>query len=116
MTPGRRRSVGTLLAVGGCLLVLGVANIRIGHGKATEYGVEAGTTAEHGSDTAQRAAENARGKQAFYLGVQQAGWWLAVAGLGAIALGLALALLDARAGRSPPPDARMSAGQPGETR
>jgi hypothetical protein len=98
--PSRRRTVGSLLVVGGGLVLLGATNVWIGRDKGGDYtetiarlerSVAAGT-----DDASPREVENARGKHAFYLGVEQAGWWLAAGGFGLGAIGLGVAWIESR--------------------
>ena len=83
--PSRNHTVATLLVIGAGLAILGLINVAIGREKAAEHGrtlasIEARAD-DPSTDVTARDLENARGKRAFYLGVQQAGWWLVAGGL-----------------------------------
>ncbi len=98
---GRRRTMLSFLIVGAGLAVLGGTNVWIGADKAGDYVdtiARIKNRIESGSDEASpRDLENARGKHSFYLGVEEAGWWLTAAGLALGCVGLGVALAEVRA-------------------
>lgn len=98
--PARGHTVVTLLVIGAGLALLGLINVAIGRDKADEHtralaSIEARAD-DPSTDVTARDLENARGKRAFYLGVQQAGWWLVAGGLALGGVGLTAAWLSER--------------------
>lgn len=97
--PMTRTSV-TLAVIGAGLIALGGVNLWIGRDKTADYDVtidrleKAADDAD--PDTSPHDLENAHGKHAFYLGVQQAGWWLVAGGFAFLAVGLAVVWVDQR--------------------
>ncbi len=99
-TSPRGHAVVTLLVIGAGLALLGLINVGIGRDKADEHArslaaIEARAD-DPSTDVTARDLENARGKRAFYLGVQQAGWWLVAGGLALGGVGLTAAWLSER--------------------
>ena len=96
----RNHTVATLLVLGTGLAVLGLVNVWIGRDKAGDHGRALAAIEERAddptSDVTPRDLENARGKRAFYLGVQQAGWWLVAGGLALSGVGLTATWLHER--------------------
>ncbi|MFN7951114.1 MAG: hypothetical protein U0610_05280 [bacterium] len=101
---GPTRSILTLCVIGAALITLGGVNLWIGRDKATDYDVNIvrleRAAEDADPDTSPRDLENARGKRAFYLGVQQAGWWLVAGGLAFLGVGLAVAWIEQRPART----------------
>ncbi len=97
---GPTRSILTLCVIGTALIALGGVNLWIGRDKATDYDVNIvrleRASEDADPDTSPRDLENARGKRAFYLGVQQAGWWLVAGGLAFLGVGLAVTWIEQR--------------------
>lgn len=96
----RRQTIATLLVIGAGLAILGLVNVWIGSDKAGDHGRSLAAIEERAddptSDITSRDLENARGKRAFYLAVQQAGWWLVAGGLALSGVGLTATWLNDR--------------------